>query len=68
MTHAQGMFPFGNKILQFCFLIVYNCLMFGLKERKEKYKKKKISKPFLPQVKTITEQKINKGQAFTLKN
>ena len=35
-THAQELFPFGEIILQFHFLIVYNYLMFGLKERKKK--------------------------------
>ena len=33
---CQELFPFGEIILQFHFLIVYNYLMFGLKERKEK--------------------------------
>ena len=37
-THAQELFPFGEIILQFHFLIVYNYLMFGLKERKKNLK------------------------------
>ena len=42
--------------------------MFGLKERKEKYKKKKISKNILPYVQPITQQKVNKGSEFNLGN